>query len=71
MRGIDDRRDALRPSDLVPRGFEVDEVGCDAAGLPIALRAVNNASACPECGSMRASGWVLPSCSSAVVVVMG
>jgi transposase len=41
---------AFRPSKLVPRGFAVDEVSSDDAGVVITVRPTSTGSACPECG---------------------
>jgi transposase len=41
---------AFRPSTLVPRGFAVDEVSSDEAGVVITVHPRNSGSACPECG---------------------
>ena len=42
---------AFRPSSLVPRGFVVDGVATDGAGMVIAVRTVSRANTCPECGT--------------------
>lgn len=41
---------AFRPSALVPRGFAVDGVSSDDAGMVIAVRPMNRTSSCPGCG---------------------
>lgn len=41
---------SLRPSTLVPRGFVVDDVSSDSAGMLITVPAVGKASSCPGCG---------------------
>ena len=43
---------ALRASNLVPRGFAVDSATNDEAGALITVRPVERASACPGCGSL-------------------
>ena len=41
---------AFRPSTLVPRGFAVDEVSSDDAGVVITVHSTSGGSACPDCG---------------------
>ncbi|SEF11113.1 Transposase [Rhizobiales bacterium GAS191] len=42
---------ALRPSALVPRGFEVESAVCDGATIGITIRHMSKASRCPGCGA--------------------
>jgi transposase len=41
----------LRPSDLVPRGFNVESAVYDGAGAVITVRPTSVASLCPGCGA--------------------
>lgn len=43
--------DTFRASDLVPRGFVVDEVFDDGAKASITMRSIEIASVCPGCGT--------------------
>jgi transposase len=42
---------ALRPSALVPRGFDVESAFCDGATTVITVRPTSDASLCPGCGA--------------------
>ena len=42
---------ALRPSALVPHGFEVASAVCDGATTVITVRHISNANSCPGCGT--------------------
>jgi hypothetical protein len=42
---------ALRPSALVPRGFDVESAFCDGATTVITVRPTSGASFCPGCGA--------------------
>jgi len=42
---------ALRPSALVPRGFEVESAVTDGAATVITVRPTSNTSLCPGCGA--------------------
>jgi transposase len=41
----------LRPSALVPRGFDVESAFCDGATTVITVRPTSAASLCPGCGA--------------------
>src|SRR3954471_12699458 len=45
---------ALRPSALVPRGFDVESAFCDGATTVITVRATSGTSLCPSCGTSSA-----------------
>src|SRR3954466_9987691 len=45
---------ALRPSALVPRGFEVESAFCDGATTVITVRPTSGTSLCPGCGTSSA-----------------
>jgi hypothetical protein len=40
---------ALRPSALVPRGFDVESASCDGATTVIIVRPMSDTSPCPGC----------------------
>ena len=42
---------ALRPSALVPRGFDVESAVCDGAATVITVRPTSDTSLCPGCGA--------------------
>ena len=42
---------ALRPSALVPRGFDVESAVCDGAATVITVRPTSDTSHCPGCGA--------------------
>lgn len=42
---------ALRPSALVPRGFNVESAVCDGAATVITIRPTSGTSLCPGCGA--------------------
>ena len=42
---------ALRPSALVPRGFDVESAFCDGATTVITVRPTSGKSLCPGCGA--------------------
>ncbi|MCK1289693.1 ISL3 family transposase, partial [Bradyrhizobium sp. 30] len=42
---------ALRPSALVPHGFDVESAFCDGATAVITIRATRGTSLCPSCGT--------------------
>src|SRR6202048_67928 len=42
---------ALRPSALVPRGFDVESAFCEGATTVITVRPTSDASLCPGCGA--------------------
>jgi hypothetical protein len=42
---------AIRPSALVPRGFDVDSAVCDGAATVITVRPTSGTSLCPGCGA--------------------
>jgi len=42
---------ALRPSALVPRGFDVESAVCDGAATVITVRPTSGTSFCPGCGA--------------------
>src|SRR5271155_1611319 len=42
---------ALRPSALVPRGFDVESAVCDGAATVITVRPTSETSLCPGCGA--------------------
>ena len=42
---------ALRPSALVPRGFDVESAFCDGATTVITVRPTSGESLCPGCGA--------------------
>ena len=41
----------LRPSALVPRGFDVESAVCDGAATVITVRPTSDTSLCPGCGA--------------------
>ena len=45
---------ALRPSALVPRGFDVESAFCDGATTVITVRSTSGTSLCPGCGTRSA-----------------
>ncbi|MFP1133200.1 ISL3 family transposase [Asticcacaulis sp. W401b] len=45
-------QNALKPSNLVPAGFEVVNAVTDGAATVVTVRATNRGSACPCCGSL-------------------
>jgi hypothetical protein len=42
---------ALRPSALIPRGFDVESAVCDGAETVITVRPTSDTSLCPGCGA--------------------
>jgi len=42
---------ALRPSALVPRGFDVESAVCDGVATVITVRPTSDTSLCPGCGA--------------------
>ena len=50
---------ALRPSALVPRGFDVESAFCDVATTVITVRPTSDTSLCPGCGvSIGVQFWL-------------
>ena len=45
---------ALRPSGLVPRGFDVESAFCDVATILITVGPTSGTSLCPGCGTSSA-----------------
>lgn len=50
-KGINKMQRALRPSALIPRGFDVESAICDGNTTVITVRATSDTSLCPGCGA--------------------